>query len=112
MTNEVEVAMGENRQRSDTAPVDRRGGSARSSSRVAHWILEVLLGEKLELTIGSRRFVLTQERAYRLEALDNGFVFFMGSSAALERRLMALAGGRLRGIRASVSTAQRKNAFN
>ncbi len=104
--------MGENRQRSDAAPADPGGASARSSSRVAHWILDVLLGEKLELTIGSRRFVLTQERAYRLEALDSGFVFFMGSSAALERRLMALAGGRLGVIRASASTARRKNAFN
>jgi hypothetical protein len=79
---------------------------------VAHWILDVLLGEQLELTIGSRRFRLSQERAYRLEALDSGFVFFMSSSAALERRLDALAGGRLSGIRTSASTVPRKNTFN
>ncbi len=104
--------MVENRQPSDTAAADPDEACARSSSRVARWILDVLLGEKLELTIGSRRFRLTQERAYRLEALDNGFVFFMGSSAALERRLMALAGGRLRVIRASASTVRSKNTFN
>ena len=104
--------MVENRQRSDTASADPNGACARSSSRVARWILDVLLGERLELTIGSRRFCLTQERAYRLEALDSGFVFFMGSSAALERRLMALAGGRLGWIRASASNARRKNTFN
>ena len=104
--------MVENRQRNDTASADPDGACARPSSRVARWILDVLLGEKLELTIGSRRFRLTQERAYRLESLDSGFVFFMGSSAALERRLMALAGGRLRSICASASTVRGKNTFN
>ena len=104
--------MVKSRQRSDTELADPEGACARSSSRVAHWILDVLLGEQLELTIGSRRFRLSQERAYRLEALDSGFVFFMGSSAALERRLTALAGGRLRGIRTSASTVHRKNNFN
>ena len=104
--------MVENGQRSDTASADPNGACARSSSRVACWILDVLLGGKLELTIGSRRFRLSQERAYRLEALDNGFVFFMGSSAALERRLLALAGNRLHGIRTSASSVHRKNTFN
>ncbi len=104
--------MVESRERSDGTPAHADGACPRSSSRVARWILDVLLGEELELTIGSRRFRLTQERAYRLEALDNGFVFFMGSSAALERRLTALAGGRLRGIRRSASTVHSKNTFN
>ena len=104
--------MVESTQRSDAASADPEGACSRPSSRVARWILDVLLGEQLELTVGSRRFRLTQERAYRLEVLDSGFVFFMGSSAALERRLRALAGGRLRGMRASASTVRRKNTFN
>jgi hypothetical protein len=112
MAHGVEVVMIENRKRSDGASADAGEGCAGSSSCVARWILDALLGEKVELTIGSRRFLLTQERAYRLEALDNGFVFFMGSSAALERRLTALAGGRWRSIRASASTLRRKNIFN
>ncbi len=68
--------MVENRQPSDTAAADLDEACARSSSRVARWILDVLLGEKLELTIGSRRFRLTQERAYRLEALDKALAQF------------------------------------
>jgi hypothetical protein len=36
----------------------------------------------------------------------------MTSSAALERRLAALAGGKLRGMRASAVAAQRKNTVN
>ncbi len=76
------------------------GSGLPSSSRVVRWVLDLLLGESLELTIDSRRFRLTQERVYRLESLDSGFVFFMGSSTALERRLETLAGGTLRGIRA------------
>jgi len=104
--------MVENRQRNGTASADPVGGEPLSSSRVARWILDVLLGERLELTIGSRRFRLTQERAFRLESLDSGFVFFMGSSAALERRLTTLAGGRLRGIRASAPLFRCKNTDN
>ena len=101
--------MVENRQRSGKESADAGGGGA---SRVARWILHVLLGERLELAIGSRRFRLTQERAFRLEEVDGGFVFFMGSSAALERRLTVLAGGRLRAIRASESMTRRENSVN
>ena len=104
--------MVENRQRSDSASADPSGACARSSFRVARWILDVLLGKTLELTFGSRHLRLTQERAFRLEDLDSGFVFFMTSSAALERRLAALAGGKLRGMRASAVAAQRKNTVN
>ena len=98
--------MTDKRQRSGTASADAGGGGA---SRVARWILHVLLGERLEFAIGSRRFRLTQERAFRLEEVDGGFVFLMGSSAALERRLTVLAGGRLGAIRAMT---RRKNTVN
>ena len=58
-----------------------------SCKRLEHWVLEALQGKKLELTIGSRRLHLTQERTFRLEDEASGFVFFMSSWAALERRL-------------------------
>jgi hypothetical protein len=79
---------------------------------LARWVLDVLLGARLELTIGSRRFRLTQERAFRLEDVDGGFIFFMGSCAALERRLQALAGGNLERVRASEPAARNKNSVN
>lgn len=99
-------------QRSGTASPDAHRAGARASSWVVRWILDVLLGGRLELAIGTRRFRLTLERAFRLEEVDGGFVFFMGSAAALERRLTALAGGKLRRIRASAFPARCKNTIN
>jgi len=100
------------RRRSGAVSTGVCAAQGRTSSQLAHWILDVLLGSRLELTIGSRRFRLTQERAFRLEELDGEFVFLMGSCAALERRLRALAGGNLHGIRAQAPTASNKNTIN
>ena len=59
---------------------------------VAHLILRVLLGESPVLEIRGRRYRLEMDRVFRLEAVDGGFIFFMRTAGALQRRLTRLAG--------------------
>ena len=52
--------------------------------------LRALLGGAPEVEIGGRRFRLSQEKVFRLEEVDGGFVYYLRNAGALQRRLAEL----------------------
>jgi hypothetical protein len=53
--------------------------------------LRAIVGGTPEIEIGGRRFRLSQEKVFRLEEVDGGFVYYLRSAGAVERRLAQIA---------------------